>query len=206
MSTYAVYRRPLGDPDGVPAKLGDYARYEDAMTAATDYQRQELRALHDEIDPAPDNAVLYEAWLAKGTDLFIDPDPSPIKFSVMDTGPIFILWTTGDTSRPLLFDVLCTDALQFASGGRSVPKQWRIFIKAPATYARAEHLLRRGVEMLYDDMSATALQAEGSSYCLLGCDIRPIDAAELERAIRGNPDPPVFRVGDRGLLAKDASS
>jgi len=51
-------------------------------------------------------------------------------------------------------------------------------------------------------MSATATGADGSSYILQKCDIRPIDKEEFAHGI-SKPDRTIYTVKENGTLAKE---
>jgi hypothetical protein len=197
--TFAVYSRPLSNEQAQPQKVAEYATYQDALNAATQKHVDELYSFYDKTS---DNSVLFETWLSKGNEYTIEPDNEPIKFTVWDCGPLFIVDITGDTSRPALFEITCTDALKFASGGVSQSKKWTFYAKAPVTYAKSYQLLERAVELIYMDMSATASEADGSSYLLQKIDIRPIDKEEFAKGIT-QPDRTIYAVKDDGTLAKE---
>lgn len=197
--TFAVYARPINNQNAQPAKLAEYATYEEALNAATEKHVNELVSFYDN---TADNAKLFETWLIKGTEFTIQPDDESEKFSVWDLSPLFILDITGDTTRPLLFEITCTDALAFASGGISQPKSWTFYAKAPASYAKSHQLLERAVGLIYNDMSAAASDADGSSYILQKCEIRPIDKEEFTHGI-SQPNRTIYAVKDNGTLAKE---
>lgn len=197
--TFAIYSRPLSSEDK-PQKVAEFATYDEALNDATERHVKELWELYDR---KADNQALFDLWRSKGTDITIEPDNEPIKFSVWDAGPLFIVDITQDMSRPLHFEVTCTDALSFASGGMSPPKNWTFFVKAFASYANPKSypLIERAVGLIYNDMSATASEADGSSYILLKCDIKPIEKEEFTRGI--GPDRTIYAVQENGTLMKE---
>ncbi|MDZ4838122.1 MAG: hypothetical protein SGJ27_30435 [Candidatus Melainabacteria bacterium] len=197
--TFAIYARPISNAEAQPQKLAEYATYDEALNGATEKHVEELWSFYDKV---ADNAQLYEIWVNKGTEFTIQPDDEPIKFSVWDCGPLFIMDITGDTSKPALFEITCTDALAFASGGLSPSKKWTFYAKAPASYARSHQLLERAVAMIYGDMTATSHDADGSSYVLQRCDIRPIDKEEFTQGIT-QPNRTIYAVQNNGTLAKE---
>jgi hypothetical protein len=199
--TFAIYSRPLSNSEAQPEKVAEFATYDEALNDATDRHIKELWAMYDN---SGDNQILFDAWLSKGNEITIQPDNEPIKFCVWDCGPLFILDITGDTKRSLIFEITCTDALAFASGGLSPSKSWTFYAKAPVTYAnpKSYQLLERAIVLIYNDMSATASEADGSSYVLQKCDIKPIDKEEFQRGI-SQPDRTIYAVKDDGTLHKE---
>lgn len=198
---FAIYTRPLRNAEAHPEKVAEFATYKEALNDATDRHIKELYGAYDDVS---DSKTLFDNWLKVGNEITIQPDNEPIKFSVWDCGPLFILDITGDTTRSLLFEITCTDALAFASGGISPSKNWTFYAKAPATYANPKSypLLERAVGLIYNDMSATASEADGSSYILQKCEIRPIDKEEFTRGI-SDPNRTIYAVQDNGTLLKE---
>lgn len=198
--TFAVYTRPLNDAGAKPEKVSEFPDYNSALEGATKHHLDELYKLYY-LDA--DNQGLYERWMEEGNEFYIEPDTAAMKFSVLDCGPLFMLGVTGDTTLPLLYRVTCIDALAFPSGGISQSKSWKLYVKAPATYAKAEHLIKRAVDLIYKDMSYTAMNADGSSYILQQCNIQPIDAEQFATETN-QPNVPVYAVQRDGRLIEQA--
>lgn len=200
--SFAVYSTPFSNP-GDRRESGRFATYKEAVNSATeslinDFSRISLKGRFAGNLQAGSAGGLFDLWREQGSDIVIEPDPAPIKFSALEAARLLILQYTEDKSRPLCLKISCGDRLIFASGFASPPKTWSFYVKAPATYVGDMDLLRRATDYLYAGMSDKARLSDGSSYELLSFAVSEASDEEIAR----NPGASVMFVHENGTLVK----
>ncbi len=196
---FRVFAQPLCSMDEEARELFQFPLYNSALKIAAQRVWQDLWNL---TSPGQSAKELFDLWRTMGEDVFIVPNDPIRPFSATDFVRLVALQVTSDNSRPLLLEVTCTDCLQFSSGGSSPPKEWVFWVKAPATYANAPHLIRRATEYLYEEMSRPALASDGSSYTLLDLALRELSEAEATEILQNPADKTIYTVQNDGSLAK----
>lgn len=177
MGTVIVFAEDFSDRESGRYKVGEFDSYNDALTFAA---RRVDKGLKEMLTRAQSARNLMDQWTMFGEDVFLVPDDAETHFSALDFVRLRALFHTNDTSRSLVYDVVCTDRINTSSGFSSPPSQWRFRVNAPATYKGAEYLLRRATDVLYDDMSRKAQESDGSTYTLLEMEAKLLTPEELE--------------------------
>lgn len=197
-SSFRVFARAFSNSkDG--HEVGQFNDYQEALTAAAVRVRDDLLVLTNAGQSARE---LFDVWKVRGSDVTIVPDDAQRPFSATDFVRLMALQITGDDSRPLLLEVTCTDKLNFASGYSSPPKQWIFWVKAPATYTNATHLIQRATEYLYEEMSRPALESEGSSYTLLELTVRELTESQAKEVVDDRANKTVYVIQNDGSFAQ----
>jgi len=139
---------------------------------------------------------LFDKWLRLGKGYRIEPEDSQAPFSDIDYVRLFVLRLTNDYSHPLFFEVVTTDCLRTVSGVRSPARNWKFWVKAPATYKNGNlnALMRAATEVLYEDMSEQSRNADGSSYVLLDMTFRAVEENEANAAIDADKSATIYFV------------
>ena len=176
MASVTVFAERISEGESSRYALGAFDDPNAALTAAARHVDAELIDL---FQPGQSAKELFDQWTTFGEEAFLSPDDARPPFSARDFARLRCLTHTGDESRPLLFEAACTDRINTASGFSSPPKQWRFRVRAPETYAGAEHLLERATRVLYDDMSRQTLLSDGSTYTLLQVEWRLLGEEDL---------------------------
>ncbi len=183
--------------------LGEYPDHNAALTGAANFVLNNLLDIHQYSDSAK---ALYDRWLVEGIDLKIEPDEA-VPFSAINFVRLIVLQVTRDYSHPLWFEVTCLDQLVFPSGNASQPKEWKFFVKAPATYEGegVEELLRRATDSVYEDMSRKSRASDGSSYGLISLSARNVNLDDIEEAV-SEPGSTLYYVQNDGSFSTSAPS
>jgi hypothetical protein len=179
MAAITVFAERFSEGEPSRYRIGEFDSYNEALTVAARRVDAELLELHK---PGQSARELMELWTTFGEDTFLVPDDAHYPFSALDFVRLRCLTHTGDPTRPLLYEVVCTDRINTATGFSSPPQQWQFRVRAPETYAGAEHLLRRATEVLYEDMSQQAMLSDGSTYTLLHFETHLLSAEEAAQA------------------------
>ncbi|BCM92665.1 hypothetical protein IAD21_04547 [Abditibacteriota bacterium] len=196
---FRVFARAFSKKPDNSREFAHFADYESALTAAARRAMDDLKAL---AKPNQSAKELFDRWRSKGADVFIAPDDPTTPFSATDFARLMVMQITLDQSRPLLLEVTCTDRLNLPSGYSSPPSQWVFWVKAPATYTNAAHLIRRASEYLYREMSQPALESEGSSYTLLDQMVRELDETEAREVLQNTTNKTIYTIQNDGSFAK----
>ncbi len=172
--------RSVGDADGRTA-IGEFAVHNDALTAAAETVMNNLFDLHRASGYTYSATELYEHWLTEGIEAHIEPDDAQMPFSAMNFARLIVLQVTGDYKYTLILEVTCQDALIFPSGFAAPSREWKFWVKAPGTYhgPGVDGLVRRATEVLYEDMSYKALEADGSRYKLLELWVHEVTESQM---------------------------
>ncbi|MGC4046384.1 MAG: hypothetical protein QM758_21545 [Armatimonas sp.] len=178
MATITVFAEDMSDRESGRYKVGEFDSYNEALTFAA---RRVDAGLVELLSPGQSARDLMDQWTHFGEDVFLVPDEAANRFSALDFVRLRTLAHTNDSSRPLVYDVVCTDRINTSSGFSSPPSQWEFWVYAPATYSGAEYLLRRAIDVLYEDMSQKARLSDGSTYTLLQTEIFLLSDEETVR-------------------------
>ncbi|RYX84673.1 hypothetical protein EON83_08530 [bacterium] len=198
---YQLFAQAFSSRHGSRRAVRHFPTYKEALALAVNRVMGDLKMLHD---PEMDAKELFDLWKKLGDDFFIVPDNEPAPFSSTDLARLITPRLTHDQSRPLLLEVTCTDCLGFASGGYSPPKEWKFWVKAPATYTDATHLIRRATEYLYKEMSVSAKRAEGSCYKLIDMQSRELSEEEAQQISPSLANETVYYIQNDGSFEKTA--
>lgn len=182
LETIKVFAYPRSRPDGGKSELGAFLTYDTALYVASESLGTDLRDMYK---PGQSAKQLYDEWLRNGMEVTIEPDDPVIPFSSIDFARLYVMQVANDWTNPLALEVTCIDTLIFPSGAAAPPQQWSFLLRAPATYADegAHVMLRRATDFLYEDMSRSAMQSEGSSYKLLDMKVRELNFNEFDNAL-----------------------
>ena len=197
-SSFRVFAKAFSNSED-NHELGQFTDYQEALTAAAVRVRDDLLVLASAGQSAKQ---LFDVWKVRGSDVTIVPDDAQRPFSATDFVRLITLQITGDDGRPLFLEVTCTDRLNFASGSSSPPKQWVFWVKAPATYTDATHLIRRATEYLYEEMSRPALETEGSSYTLLDLTVRELTESQAKEVMGNTANKAVYVIQNDGSFTQ----
>ncbi len=189
LTSYKVTSKPRSG-EAHEKLLGMFMIYDHALTKAANRVNDDLIALHTTGQSAKE---LFDLWCEKGNDIFIQPDDN-IPYNAANLARALVSHITLDLSLPLLLEVKCKDCLIMPSGMASPAKEWTFYVYAPACYDGSvknegdgvKGLMLRATEMIYEEMSRTSMEAEGSSYKLLEMNHR-LMSSEERQAIENNP-------------------
>ncbi len=168
---------PNAQKDVTPLDLGDFHEYNGALTKAAEWVMFNLYDLHK---PGQSAKELFDCWLENGESASIVPDIAN-PFSSINFARLIVTQITSDYSHPQVLEVSCEDRLNFPSGGASPPKSWKFYLRTPATFDSSEEtlgLIKRAMDVMYEDMSRQAMTSEGSSYTLLKMTVTPLSPEE----------------------------
>lgn len=199
--TLKIYSRPRSAPSSTPpTSLAEYKDPDAALTFAAESVMNELFAMYQMDQTA---RALYDVWLEKGTHVWIEPDNAQIPFDDVDFARLIVLQITLDYSHPVYFEVNCVDRLNMPSGASSPPSNWTFWVKAPETYRGEgiEGMMRRATEVVYEDMSRKAYEAEGSSYTLLSMKFHEVTEPDAIAAMAQKRGPTLYYVQNDGGFA-----
>ncbi len=161
--------------------IGEFAVHNDALTAAAETVMNNLFDLYRESGYLFSATELYEHWLTAGIEAHIEPDDDKAPFSPRDFARLIVLQVTGDYKYTLILEVTCQDTLMFPSGFAAPSREWKFWVKAPGTYhgPGVDGLVRRATEVLYEEMSYKALDADGSRYKLLELWVHEVTESQM---------------------------
>ncbi len=192
---------PNAQKDVAPLDLGDFNEYDAALTKAAEWVMFNLYDLHKSGQSAKE---LFDSWLENGESASIVPD-SANPFSSINFARLIVTQVTSDYSHPRVLEVSCQDQLNFPSGGKSPPKTWKFYLRTPATFDSSEEtlgLIKRAMDVMYEDMSRQAMTSEGSSYTLLELTVTALAAEEAAALIADSSSKFLYVQRDGSISSK----